>query len=486
MSLSTALSIAHSALLNTSRQTSVVSRNISEGSNTDYARRSAIIVSSANGARIVAIQRATDDVLFRQNMAALSSDAAQSALLDGLNRLTIDVYGLEYATSPATAIGRFQEALQTYSANPSNPNVAEAALEAARQVVRVLNGGSDAIQMFRSDVDRTILGAVGELNSLLADFKKANDEVVQGTAVGRDVNDALDQRDTILKKISEFLPVSAIERGNGDMMLVTKSGATLFETDPREVTFTPVAGFSPGSTGNPIYVDGVPLPVGVGGNTSASGKLSAMVQLRDDVANQMQAQLDEIARGLITSLAEQDPTAVSPDAPGLFTWPGAPAMPAAATLVDGLAQVISINAAFDSAVGGDPKLLRDGGANGAAYVHNTTGGAGYSELLLSYAQRLETPMAFDTAAGIPATISLTDYSTETISWFEGVRQDASRAGEMKSALRMRTQEALSNATGVNIDEEMTLMLDLEHTYQASARLMRTVDDMLGSLLAAMR
>src|SRR5690606_29305795 len=128
---------------------------------------------------------------------------------------------------------------------------------------------------------------------------------VQGTAVGRDVNDALDQRDAILKKISEFLPVSAIERGNGDMMLVTKSGATLFETNPREVTFTPVAGFSPGSTGNPIYVDGVPLPVGVGGNTSASGKLSAMVQLRDDVANQMQAQLDEIARGLITSLAAQ-------------------------------------------------------------------------------------------------------------------------------------------------------------------------------------
>src|SRR5690606_2368137 len=139
MSLSTALSIAHSALLNTSRQTSVVSRNISEGSNTDYARRSAIIVSSANGARSVAIQRATDDVLCRQHMAALSSAAAQPALLDGLNRLTIDVYGLEYATSPATAIGRFQEALQTYSANPSNPNVAEAALEAARQVVRVLN-----------------------------------------------------------------------------------------------------------------------------------------------------------------------------------------------------------------------------------------------------------------------------------------------------------------------------------------------------------
>jgi flagellar hook-associated protein 1 FlgK len=31
---------------------------------------------------------------------------------------------------------------------------------------------------------------------------------------------------------------------------------------------------------------------------------------------------------------------------------------------------------------------------------------------------------------------------------------------------------------------MSLLLDLEHTYQASARMMKTVDDMLSSLLDA--
>jgi flagellar hook-associated protein 1 FlgK len=485
MSLSSALSIAQSALLNTSRQTTVVSRNLSEASNTDYSRRSAVLVSSDNGARVVSVTRATNEVLFRQNLSALSSYSAQSTLTDGLDTLSVDVYGAEYSTSPATAIGQFQEALQTYSANPSNSNVAESTLEAARQVVNVLNAGSDAIQSFRSDTDRSILSAVGELNSLLADFKKVNDEVVAGTRVGRDVNDALDQRDGLLKKISEYLPVSAIQRSDNDLMLVTTSGATLFETVPREVTFTPSTGFSPGSTGNGIYVDGVPIAAGTGGNTSAGGKLSAMLQLRDTVSAGMQAQLDEIARGLITSFAEKDPSGVQPDAAGLFTWPGAPAVPAAGTLVDGLAQMISINAAFDSTKGGDPKLLRDGGANGAAYVSNTSGGAAYSDLLLGYAQRMEQPMAFDSAAGIQANISLSNYSTETISWFEGVRQDSSRAAESKSALLSRTQEALSNATGVNIDEEMTLMLDLEHTYQASARLMRTVDDMLASLLNAL-
>ena len=51
---------------------------------------------------------------------------------------------------------------------------------------------------------------------------------------------------------------------------------------------------------------------------------------------------------------------------------------------------------------------------------------------------------------------------------------------------MRTAEALSNATGVNVDMEMSLLLDLEHSYEASARLIKAVDDMLSSLLVAVR
>ena len=75
---------------------------------------------------------------------------------------------------------------------------------------------------------------------------------------------------------------------------------------------------------------------------------------------------------------------------------------------------------------------------------------------------------------------------EAISWFSDIRQDASQAADSKNALMARIQEALSNETGVNIDEEMSLLLDLEHSYQASARLITAVDDMLSALMAAVR
>ncbi len=484
MSLSSALSIAQSALLNTSRQTTVVSRNISDASNPDYSRRTAILVTSNNGAQVVEIRRSTSDILFRQNMAATSAAASQTTLLSGLNTLNFDVNGVENANSAATTIGRFMEALQIYSASPSNGSVAENAIDSAKSVVRSLNEGTTAIQAFRADVDRQISSSVGELNTLLADFKIANDQITAGTRAGRDVNQSLDQRDAILKKISQLIPVNAITRADNDLMLVTSTGQTLFEKLPREVTFTQAVGLAPGTSGNAIYIDGVPVIAGTGGNTTGGGKLAAFVQLREEVAGGMQSQLDEIARGLITAMRETDPSGVQPDLAGLFTWTGGPGLPPAGTLVDGLAAQISINAAFDTAQGGTPSLLRDGGANGAAYVQNTVGGPSFTAQLLTFAARLDEPMAFDASAGINGTISVTTYSTEAISWFSNIREDASRAAESKNALMARTQEALSNLTGVNIDEELTLLLDLEHTYEASARLMRAVDDMLVALFSA--
>jgi len=484
MSLTSALSIAQSALLNTSRQTSILSRNVSEASNPNYSRRSAVLTSMAPGARITEIRRATDEVLFRHNLASISAWQAQGAVSDGLDTLQLTVNGADNATSASTALGKLQEALQLYASMPSNRTLAESAVQSARQMVQSLNQGSAAIQTFRSDTDKEIATAVDDLNRLLADFERVNKEVVAGTRAGRDISDALDQRDTLLKKISEYVPVSTIKRTDNDLVIMTDGGAILFETVPRPVTFAPTAAYSPGASGNAVYIDGVPLAEGSGGNTSASGLIAAKLQLRDQVATGMQRQLDEVARGLITAFAESDPNGTLPDAAGLFTWSGGPDIPDTGVLIDGLAGSIRINTAVDSAQGGNPELLRDGGINGNGYIHNTDGAASFSSLLRSYGEKLDEPMDFDALAGLETTTTLGAFSANAIGWLEGLRKDAASGLESKEALATRTATALSNATGVNVDEEMSLLLELEHSYEATARLIRALDEMLGTLLEA--
>lgn len=483
MSLSTALSIAQNSLLNTQRQTGVVSKNLANAYNPDYSRRTAIVSSLAPGSQTAAITRATDAALFRQNLSALSGWTAQNTLYDGLDRINLSVNGVDNATSPATLIGALQEALQLYSGTPSNRTLAENAVEAARQVALGLNQGTQAIQAFRADLDSQIATSVAELNQLLSDFQAVNDQVVSGTIAKQDVLDGLDRRDALLKQIAELVPISTIPRANGDLMIVTADGATLFETLPRHIHFEPTPAYGPTSTGNRIYIDGVPLLTATGANTTASGTLAAMVQLRDEYANGLQLQLDEIARGVIHTFSEKDPKPPHSLAGGLFTAPGTPsvAIPVGSGPT-GLAGQIMLHAAVDPARGGNAEKLRDG----INFIFNQPGHASFNELLLNYADGLDTPRTYVGVGGISMNQSVKTYSTSVVGWLEDARKTAAGAAETRSALVIRTSEALSNLTSVNVDEEMALMLELEHSYAASARMLQVIDEMLKTLLAVVR
>lgn len=475
MSLSTALSIAQNSLLNTQRQISVVSKNIANEYNADYSRRSAIVSSMAPGAQIATIARATNTALFKQNLSALSGWMAQSTIVDGLDHLQAAVNGVDNATSPAMLIGKMQSALEFFSATPSSTTLAENAVEAARQVVLGLNQGTSAIQAFRADLDGQIATAVSDLNQFLADFKKVNDEIVKATNAGREALDSLDQRDALLKKISEIVPISTITRAGGDTMILTADGATLFETIPRHVHFEPTPAYGATTVGNNVYIDGVPLFPATGANTSGSGTLSAMIQLRDGYANGLQLQLDEIARGLISAFSESG-------ANGLFTVASGSTVPSGATGLSGLAGAIRINPLVDPTQGGNALLLRDG----ITTDYNPDDLASYSERLFAYIEKLDAQASFVSASGTTVSQSLTAYSAAAIGWLEDARKTSASAAEAKSALAIRSAEALSNATGVNVDEELALMLELEHSYAASAKMLQVVDEMLKTLLDAVR
>lgn len=485
MSLTTALGIAQRSLLSTGRQTSVVSQNISNAQNPDYSRRSAVLISSAPGARTVEIQRATNASLFKSGMSALSAFSGQATLMEGVQSLTRSVNGVENQGSASVLIGKLQQALQSYQTTPSNENLGGNVVESARQLVKMLNDGSAAVQQFRGQVDQDIKSSVAELNDLLSRFEQANKAVVNATQSKADASDWLDERDALLKQISAIVPVSTITRGNNDMVLTTQNGVTLFETVPRAVTFEAIPAYSADASGNSIFVDGVPLIPGTGSNTDAAGSLAAKLQLRDNVATTMQSQLDEIARGLISAFAETGADGTLPPQAGLFTWSGGPGLPPAGTITPGLAGSIQINAAVDPTVGGDVNKLRDGGINGTLYEVNADG-ASFSALIQKYSEALEKPMDFASVAGLGNNTSVTEFANGSISWLEQLRQNATNAAEVKNALLMQTSEALSNETGVNIDEELSLLLQYEQAYQASARLIQAVDEMLSTLLNAVR
>lgn len=481
MSLSTALSIAQNSLLNTQRQTGVVSRNISNAYNENYSRRTAVLSSLAPGNRVAEIRRATDEALFSRNLTALSGWTAQSTIVEGLERLTLSVNGVDNASSPAMMLGKLQEAIQLYSSTPSNRTLGENAIEAARNMVRSLNEGTSEIQKFRAEMDSQIATGVAELNTLLAQFQKVNDEIKLASTSGREALDSYDQRDELLNRIAELVPISTISRANNDLMIVTADGMTLFESTPRPIKFEASPVFSADLEGKPILIDGVPLSKALGANTSGGGTLAALVQLRDDYADGLQTQLDEIARGLIKAFSEENPDNDGSFSSGLFISVDALIDLDTAGRKSGLAEKIAINPAAT------PTTLRDG------IVYDVNPGlpserhANFTDLLNGFTTAMDAHETFVGADGTTSyKMSLMTYSTGAISYLEDARKNADYGAETKSALLVRTAEALSNVTHVNVDEEMALMLELEQSYAASAKLLQMIDEMLKTLMNVVR
>jgi flagellar hook-associated protein 1 FlgK len=490
MSLTAALDNARSSLMATGVQSSVISRNIAAASQAGYSRKTAVLDTMPNaGVYVAAIQRAASAGLFTNVLTATSASAAQSALYDGLQKIAAStVDDPELDQSPTAALNKLKQALQQFADAPDNTTLAQAAVSSAKDMATALNDATKTVQTVREGADADMATSVANINQLLTQFDTVNTAIVKGTFAGDDVTDYLDQRDSIVSKLSQEVGVSMSIRPNGDAALYTDSGVVLYDKTARKVSFAPTNAYTPGTTGNAVYIDGVPVTGANSVMPLKTGKLAGLAQLRDNAAVTYQNQLDEVARGLISAFQETDQTAAAlPNVPGLFTYPGAPAMPASATVLVGLAGTITIAASVDpnGTPAGNPNLLRDGAISGnPAYNYNTAGNAGFSTRLQQLITNMDATQPFAAAAQAKPNGGVIDFASSSASWIESQRKSANDSMQYQNTLLDRSNSALSNVNGVNMDDEMSLMLQVERTYSASAKLISTVNTMLDNLLAA--
>lgn len=198
-----------------------------------------------------------------------------------------------------------------------------------------------------------------------------------------------------------------------------------------------------------------------------------------------QIQLDEIARGLIVSFAEKDQSGSGkPPLPGLFTTAGTSDIPGP-NLISGLSDQIIINPSVDPMQGGDVQLLRDGGMSGdPAYIYNKDLAVGYSERLQELSESISLGQSYDSRSGLDVQASLLDFSQGSIGWISSQRQNVTKETTYQNAIVTQSRITLSNTTGVNIDEQMSQMLTLENAFQASAKVLQTINSVYDALFSA--
>ncbi len=486
MTLGSAWSVGLSGLSTTADQMSLVSRNVARAGDPNAVRKVGEQVTLlGGGSRMATVSRVADKALLDGVLGATSSLSQQTNVMAYLDQVYSGFLDPSLQNSPASLLADLQSQLRLLANQPSNRSASLEVVASASALTSTLNNATNTVSSLRTAADSEIAEAVSDLNGLLRDLAKVNSDIVTADPARIDVTDQLDQRDTILKKISDLIGIQTVPRDGNDIVVYTDGGVVLFERTPREVTFTSTALLAPGVQGGGVTIDGVAVTGDGALMPSRSGAIVGLVQVRDQTLPAVQSHLDEIARGLIEAFADSDQTGGGkPPLPGLFTWSGA-TVPPTGLIVTGIAGSIEVNPQIDPARGGDLRFLRDGGASAPAdpdYNANPGGLPGFATRLLELLDSLNETRSIDPGAGLSGTATLSGLAAESVGWLQELRQTTSYKVDVQTAVRERAVERLQGVSGISLDQEMADLLRFEQSYQAAGRLIGTVDSMIKTIL----
>lgn len=469
MSLSQSLSNALTGLTAASRMAEVVSANLANALTDGYGRRSVMLSAQTTGTRGAGVQidgiaRVVDRGVLADRRAAGSALSGQSLATESLARVESAVGAAGGEDSLAARLAALESALVAAGSDPSSDIALGRVQDRLGALASGLNDAAAAIQAERLAADRRIAGDIETLNTSLAMLEGLNGDIAQATRRGADASALHDQRQQVVDRIATIVPVREIDRGAGQVALVTTGGEILIDGPARRYGFADVGtitadmAFASGALSG-VLREGQPVDSAQGIGLLGGGTLGAAMALRDRTLPDQAAALDGFAANLIDRLAAADPS-LAPGAAGLLTDGGQARDPLAAT---GLAGRIAVNAAVDPARGGNLALLRDGiGALASGPVGDST----QIDAWLSALQ-----------AG--------DSAGEGIAALTGrIGNDRLRAEESETAAAARWSAMRESelAGGVDSDHELQMLLRIEQAYAANARVMSTIDGLMDTLL----
>lgn len=322
MGLFSALQNAVSGLTINQSQMSLISRNIANAGTVGYSRRvmttkeTSALGINAGAVREVSVDRVLDDLLQKQMRLEAGGAAYSAVRADYLKRVDTLFGQPGSAAGLNTIYSKFSTAIQQLAGDPASPTMRLNALSQAQSLAAGLNSLSENIQLMRGEIEARIADNVAEVNGLLDGIeqttRKLNETFDSATRAG-----LLDERDKYVDQLSTHFDLRAFDNGAGNFNIYTSGGGPLFiEGRKLRLQFDERFAVSPDSLynqnaaisglGHLMISDPVGGAVDLNRNgLIKSGSFAALFDLRDRALVETQAQLDEFAAAVTTSLGDQ-------------------------------------------------------------------------------------------------------------------------------------------------------------------------------------
>lgn len=300
--MSDLLTIGSTGISAYQRALATVSNNIANVNTEGYARQDVSLVSNqprllggsylGTGARFDSVRRQYDAFVESNLRNSQSELKSQEPLLSYVNRV-IDVMG-DQSIGLTSAMNQFFESARDLASDPASTVQRSIFLRDADGLAARFRQLSTQFEMLDNETRQSVETDVGQVNSLTTQLAQLNKQLSKHSHVEDQPSELLDQRDLLLRKLSELMSVKTKFAENGAVLVsvgdTIDQGILVQDERARALTVSTSATdssklqFVIDAYGNPEALPGMP-----------NGHIGGLMNFREQVLSPAMNSLDDLA-----------------------------------------------------------------------------------------------------------------------------------------------------------------------------------------------
>ena len=398
-------------------------------------------LSFGTGVSLVGVPSERDPILQLRIAQETGTQGGLNSLVAGTQQIQTLFSGQNSGDIGAQISALFSSVSQL-STDPTSLALRQGVLTAAGNLATLFNNTANALGAQRINLDQSVTQTVGQVNTLTQQIAGLNAQISALENVHEDAGTLVDQRDVLISQISGLIDVSQIKSDNG-ITLTTSSGAPLVAG---QQSFTLTTQLDPSGVQH-IFSQGNDITAQIN-----SGALSGLLAVRDQKIPGLLNSLDTLAAGLATAFnsANAAGTDLNGNVGGnIFVPPPAGGTGAAASLAVAITDPALIAASSDGSAASNGNLANFSAIHDQNVINGETPATYYSNVVFGVGNDVST-----------ATADL--QSTQLV--------------------LQQLQDQRGSISGVSLDEEAANMVQFQRAYEAAARIVDTVNQMMQTVI----
>ena len=270
-----------------------------------------------NGVHADSVERLYDQFVNSQIRGSSSSEAQFSTFHTYAAHLDNLLADENLSLDPS--VQNFFDAVQELADNPSSSISREFLLSESATLVDRMHYLNEQLNATRSRLNQDLSSTINDVNGIASALAETNQSIVTaaGVANGVEPNDLMDQRDQLLKELSELINVTTLTQDNGAINVFIGSGQALI-VDGNATTLSVVNSDEDASKKDISFATGAGSVVIT--DQLTGGRVGGMLDFQDEVLDPSQNELGRVVVGLVEQFNAQHQLGVdlSGDLGGVF------------------------------------------------------------------------------------------------------------------------------------------------------------------------